>query len=758
MRSPLLVIALIVCTSPASAQSVYTADILRDLPAGGNLFALLEAAQPEITTDRFNSGGLNAGAAEKAGAFLGSWSQTHYRIGDVPISSPVDGTPMLFPELAWWSRITVATGLMPSDTSATALAISLEPIAPSDRWTATLELGGSGGALSQAGSADRPPAIQALDNWSQTSAIASGRMMGGRLGLLLGGARSSSTTVERNREAPRVQTGSVFAHATFALSPSKTINALTWFSDSSVHMQASLRQGQQWRVFTGFTERSTENSVPVSGRLSVDRLANGPVPLLVDRGGHERRAIAGIRASRQLSRHALAFGGDAERTSCSAAPTFTGAIEEKVDGAPARIWYYSSPGVESHRRGYAVNAFVSDRVPLSNMVTLDASLRFESTGGSAEGAAQGIHWNSLLPGVYLNWDLGTKWQMRLVTGASRSADQMKLGLLAYGDPAGASADVYRWEGVPLSGAPVVGRVGPGTGGSAGFVQIDPDLKRPIMDQFALGIEARLYPKFLVKVFGLARRHTPQIHVFNQGVPIDGYSTFTIPDDNADLVKPDDDQLLTIYNRRRDMFGADRYLLTNPDVMGAGMGSVVVSGELTTKYVLFWMAGTALLSDAQAGNRGFNAVENDMASNGEIFANPNAETYARGQMFNDRMYTIKTHSVVTLPHDLRVGVIGRYQDGQPFSRMVIVPGLNQGTEMIRSFATGRSRFTFRATLDVRVTRRVAMPGGELGLFLEGFNLLNHSNEVEEYVVTGPRFRETTAVQPPRSFHLGARITF
>jgi hypothetical protein len=31
-------------------------------------------------------------------------------------------------------------------------------------------------------------------------------------------------------------------------------------------------------------------------------------------------------------------------------------------------------------------------------------------------------------------------------------------------------------------------------------------------------------------------------------------------------------------------------------------------------------------------------------------------------------------------------------------------------------------------------------------------------VEEYVVTGPRDRETTAVLPPRSFHLGTRISF
>jgi len=758
MRKALVVLALIAGARPAAAQSIYTLDLLRDLPAGGNLFALIEAAQPEITTDRFNSGGLNAGSAEKAGAFLASWSQTEYRIGDVPISSPVDGTPMLFPELAWWKGINVATGVMPSDGSATALAVSLEPRTASDRWTTSVEMTTSGGALSQASSPDRPPAIQALDNWTQVSALISGRTLHRRLGLVAGGARSAATTMVRNLNAPRQQTGSAFVNASFAISADRTLGALAWVSDDSFHSQATLRHGDRWRVFGGYTDRNIESARPSSGRLTADRLADGPIGLLVDRGGHEKRFIAGGRSAKQLTRHALTFGADIERTSFAAAPAFTGAIEERIDGVPARIWRFSSPGLASHRRALAVNVFAADHISITSHITLDASLRFSSADGSTHAAAQGIHWKSLTPAAYLSWDLGTEWQLKLLTGVSRLPDQLKLGLLAYGDPAAPTADIYRWNGGPLSGAPLIGRVGPGTGGDAAFTRIDPELRRPMMDQFALGIEGRPVPKLKVSVLGLARRQSPQIHGVNIGVPISGYTTFTIHDDNADLVKPDDDQLLTIYDRRPEMFASDRYLLTNPDLMSATMASVVVSGELTTKYLYFRMAGTGLLSGGAAGSRGFTAVENDLAMTGELFADPNAATYARGQLFNDRMYTIKTLSVVTLPRDIRVGVIGRYQDGQPFSRMVIVPGLNQGTEAVRGFATGRSRFTFRSTLDVRLQKRVAAGGAALEVFLDTYNLLNMSNEVEEYVVTGPRFRETTAVQPPRSFHLGARVTF
>jgi hypothetical protein len=758
MRRALVLAALIAAPPAAFAQTPYPADLVRDLPAGGNLFALIEAAQPEITTDRFNGGGLNAGAADKAGAFLASWSQTLYRIGDVAISSPVDGTPMLFPELAWWNSVSVGTGVLPSDSRATGLDISLEPRVATDHWTTTLEVTASGGAMTEAASPARPPAIQALDNWSQMSALASGRTLNGRLGLLIGGARSASTTTNRNLDSPRQQTGSAFANASFMLSPSTSLNGLAWISDSSFHTQATLRRGELWRVFGGYTARTVDSALPSSGRLTADRLVDGPIGLLVDRGGHEARVVAGGRRSKQLTKHALTFGGDIERASFAAAPTFTGAIEERIDGVPARIWRYSSPGLESHRRAVAINLFATDRIPVSSNITIDASLRFATADGSTHGAAQGIHWRSLLPGIYMHWDLGTPYELRLLTGFNRSADELKLGLLAYGDPAAPTADIYRWEGGPLSGAPLVGRVGPGTGGNDAFVTIDPDLRRPMTNQIAVGIEGRPLPKLKGSVLALARRQTPQIHGVNIGVPISGYTTVTVPDVNHDVEHPGDDQLLTVYNRRPEMFASDRYLLTNPDVMYASMGALIISGEVTTKRVYFRMAGTLVLTDGAAGNRGFTAVENDLAAPGELFSDPNAAIYARGQLFTDRMYTIKTLFVTQLPRDVRLGVIGRYQDGQPFARMVIVPGLNQGTEAVRGFSTGRSRFTFRSTIDVRLQKRVVARGAALDVFFDTYNALNMSNEVEEYVVTGPRFRETTAVQPPRSFHLGARVTF
>ena len=94
-------------------------------------------------------------------------------------------------------------------------------------------------------------------------------------------------------------------------------------------------------------------------------------------------------------------------------------------------------------------------------------------------------------------------------------------------------------------------------------------------------------------------------------------------------------------------------------------------------------------------------ENDAALVGELYTNPNARTFAQGRLFTERGYTIKLSGVYRFPYDVRFGWAARYQDGQHFARMIVVPNLNQGPEIVRAFRNGRTRFTFTATLDARL---------------------------------------------------------
>jgi hypothetical protein len=77
--------------------------------------------------------------------------------------------------------------------------------------------------------------------------------------------------------------------------------------------------------------------------------------------------------------------------------------------------------------------------------------------------------------------------------------------------------------------------------------------------------------------------------------------------------------------------------------------------------------------------------------------------------------------------------------------------------VQAFARGRSRFAFTGTLAVRLQKGITLGATRADLVLDIYNLPGMQKETGEYVVSGPRFRETTRRQPPRSVHLGVRVT-
>jgi hypothetical protein len=90
--------------------------------------------------------------------------------------------------------------------------------------------------------------------------------------------------------------------------------------------------------------------------------------------------------------------------------------------------------------------------------------------------------------------------------------------------------------------------------------------------------------------------------------------------------------------------------------------------------------------------------------------------------------------------------------------VIVQEAAQGTEAIRAYSNGRTRFTYTMTVDTRLQIGLGVARPHLALVWDVFNLFNQSSEVEESVVTAPTFRTPTALQPPRAMHLGLRVSF
>ena len=792
--------------------STLTVDALGDLPSGGNLFTLLDTVVPEVITDRVDTGGLTTGTASRIGAHGSSWTQATFRLDGVDITtSNGSGAPLLLPGIVAWDHVDVATGLMPIDVNAPGLAISLAPRRPAARWTREIEGIATGPALLAHTALTNPPPTARLNAAGYGSALVSGPV-GDRAGLVLAGSWNGSSRYER--ADPTLVSGSIaslFAHVVLAATPRDEARIIGWAQrstapfenrnvfgqpnaseeDRALHGQMVWERRQRgtvgWSVFGSYTV-SEQNPDPIKqSSIAIERITDGPAEALLypgagtetswsagarlnprsdvrdgtmsreggvraDRGAGEPAgpspSLTGVTAGVELSGHAAAIK-----------PAFAGRIGERVNGLPARIWEFTASARESEWSDLAISAYAGDRLELHPGVIVDGGLRFERVTGS-RGQVQPIAWSDLLPRAGFEWELPIPGHITALAGYSRTAHRLVLTDLAWGDATAPGGSVYRWNAssavfhAPLASerGTLVARVGPG--GAAGFSAIDPALRRPHMDELTFGFEARPRPATVFRLVGMGRRERDLIAVVDTGVPESAYTVSMLRDPGVG----GEGQLLPIYNRPPATFGADRYLLTNP----ADNETTFVGAELTGQFDLrpvFMLFGlTAGRSEGLSANRGFRAVENDASLVGELYTDPNARTYAQGRLFTERGYTIKWSGIYRLPYDLRFGWAARYQDGQHFARLVVVPGLNQGPEIVRAFRNGRTRFTFTATLDARLQKGFTVGSRRLAILIDGYNLLNTQIEIEEFQVGGPLSRTTTAVQPPRALHAGLKLSF
>jgi hypothetical protein len=783
--------------------TVFGKDQVSNLPASDTIWSLLETADPLTITDRIDGGGISSGDRALIGSHASSWTQASYRLGDLDVTDlGRPGTPLLYPDLALVRDVSVASVLMPIDIGPPGPAVTLMPRRPGRRLAGTA-IGEMSPRAFQSRHPDGPPSIAGLNSWGRGDVLVSGPVRPDRLGMLLAGAWTRSNHLGPEGVEPFASAvGSLFSHLVHTRTPADEIRVIaalqrtrhpsgagTRFAGNAVTQRDRYFQLQStwdrrpaagralWSISAGVQEgRFTPQWVTGPEFAVIERLLDGTVPELVSQAESRRRKWS-LHLSAQpdlgglSARHSARGGLILDRVSAKTWPGPSGPIAELVDGLPARIWEYDYAGSASQWQQTTLAAYVDDQIVVSPRITGQVAVRFDLTRGSADGAPTAITWASFSPRFSLRWkwaEFGRNGDGRLTffAGVARYPHQLPLAHLAFGDPSAPQGFVYRWEDANADGAlqrgeigPLVARVGPGAGDGS-ITSIDPKLERPYTDEALFGWEARLSDSLTLRLAAVVRRDRNLIGAINVGAPLPSYDVSLVPDRGVDWLDPVDDRLLPVYNRLPESFGKDEYLLTNHGGSPAEYDGFEITGEkrLADRWQLMFGA-TAGRSRGVGGYRGFEASENDHGLVGEAFGWPNASTHARGRLFFERGYVIKLSGTYEGPKQTRISATARYQDGQHFSRLVIAPDLNQGTEAIRAFESGRSRFTFTHTVDVRIEKRFALSQGrQYALILDVFNLMNKANEVEERVVTGPAYRSSTAVQPPRSMHLVARFDF
>jgi hypothetical protein len=764
--------------------TVFLEQDLRDLPSSGNAWSLLEVADTSAILDRMDTGGLATAEPGRVGIRGSSWTQASLRLGDLDVTDPLEtGTPLLFPDTTASNALGSFSASLPVEAGAPGPTLSFVPRRPGSRWEGSLEAH-AGGEGRQPVAPD-PPTIARLGSWRSAHALLAGPVVRERLGVLLsvGWARARRFERADPRELES-SVSSLLAHTVWTPNVQDEVRGLVMAQDLTrpeqgdrrFHVQATWQRrrpsgGTTW-VSGGYQRATFDAPLVRSSERPLERLLDGPVPELLSRapGARDRwdmgagRRLAPRRAlgARHLARIGVTLVG--LRATVEPTPG-QGVLAETVNGLPARVWDYGYAGPRSHWFAFDGTAYAADRVLLGDRGSLEAGVRWEATRGAARDGGTPVSWAAVSPRVSARLRLTDRGGLAVVGGYGLYRHRLPLGYLAFGDPAGPQGEVYRWsdgnrDGLfqPNERGVLIARVGPGSA-EPGLASIDPDLRPPVTRELVAGIEARLGDAAIFRFTGFNRRESDLVESVNVGVPLDAYTVTTIPDPGGDIAGPADDQLLPIYDRRPATFGQDRYLLTNPAGFPGRHEGLELSLEGTVAGRLRYRVGaSASRTEASNANRGFRVRENDQGVVGELFDQPNADTHAAGRTFFDRAYTIKISGSYRAPGDVRVGLAARYQDGQPFSRLVIAQGLAQGPEAIQAVPNSRHRFTFTFTLDARVEKGLRLARGRVAAIAEAFNLLDNRLEVEEDVASGPAFRTVTAVQPPRSLRLGLRYDF
>jgi hypothetical protein len=450
----------------------------------------------------------------------------------------------------------------------------------------------------------------------------------------------------------------------------------------------------------------------------------------------------------------LTLGRSSSRSYGVAAPS----IAELVDGLAARLWVPALAADPSRRSVRQLAGYVNDRIQARPNLTLNLGIRLEESVGSATAAGAHLTWHAVLPRAAVRWTPGP---VALFAGYGRYQQELPLGWLAFGDPGESVSRVYRWTDRDANGRFDAGELGDlvalaGRGPSV--ASIDPALRPPRTHELTFGAERSLGRTMAISVTGTVRRTRSLVRSVNVGAPPESYVVRQMPDAGVDYDSAADDGLLPTFDRLPASFGLDRYLLTNVPDDRASYEGLEVSWSTTRARWWGYAGASAFQTNGAAGNRGFRSDENDQGVIGELFENPNAASYPRGRLFFDRAYVLKLAAGYEAPHGVRLAMTARYQDGQPFSRLVVAPDLAQGPELVAAYPNGRTRFTFTATVDAKVEKRLVLGNHAAAVRLEVYNLTNLGLEVEENPLTGAAFRRTTAVQPPRALRVGFRLEF
>ncbi len=463
-------------------------------------------------------------------------------------------------------------------------------------------------------------------------------------------------------------------------------------------------------------------------------------------------------------------------------------IEEKIiqnlhlrffEGKPLEVVKFNSPS-QHQESAFHLNLYAQDTLSFPSLLSISFDLHFRASQGwipeegSHETQTEGfellsqektrIIWHNLSPRLGILWPFGSSKQWAMKLSLARYFFNLPLSYLSFGNPGAIGGLVYLWNDENKDNlfqenerGKLIRREGPF------FAKIDKSLRSPRVDELAISFHHNFGPQWHLMLGFFMRETRNLIETVNIGLTPSSFSEVEIFDIGDDMVPgTHDDLTFTVFNQKEETLGKDFFLLTNDGEEGRVTRYHGADLTLVKKYsekFNFFLSFTATKAVGKT-SPGNTEWENDDGVIGALFDNPNTLINSKGRLRFDRAYTFRSGLEFSLPLGIKAGFILKYYDGQPFTRKIIVRGMNQGPFYIQAFPRGVARYEYNMTFDVRMEKTFLLEKRKIKIIVDGFNVLNRALATEENEWTGPEFplRFATEVQSPRVFRLGLRLEF
>jgi len=804
-----------------ATQTTISESQMEHLPSGNSVWSLIENQDLSATTNRIDVGGLWASVPALFSSRGGcSWTQNVYGVNGFNVTDPFwTGMPLILPDVYGLQFITHGNSSHPVQAFSPGASFDLIPKEGGPEYhggfssffiTKKMKSSNITPALEKEG-------IKETDTFNHLADVNlhfSGPLVRQKLFLFTSWTtnlvsrdladyekedRSAlySGLVHLNYLLPRnflhfFWTGQFVSHLSYGagrnipfVSTSQKKNLYQLFQaflDSKPKENSAYRLGLSF-CLGNFHSDFQDNVSSQHGLEVFSKIPSGPAPFA---SRDSRRILVfsfhgkNIFMNSPKSRHLLQYGLDLQSSTSSSKQEIHDNLHlHFFNKKPLEVVLYNTP-LQHRESSFHLNLFAQETMTLANNISVFLGLNLNFSQGwildknSYSSPVQSwneiskeknkIWWLNLSPRASLRLPLSQKRTSFFTISLARYYFTLPLNYLTYGNPDALGGLVYEWEDLNTDGfyqkgeeKTLLRRQGPF------FSKVDLSLKRPFTDELAISFIHHLGSNWFLTLAGFWRETKNLIETENIGVPFSDYEPVLYYDKGDDQMPVTwDDLIFTVYDQKRETFGNDFFLLTNPEAKTRvsrykGMDVTLIK-KYSSKFIFFFTF-TATRAEGTT-NPGNTEWENDDGVIGSLYDNPNTLINARGRMRFDRAYTARIGLSFQAPWGIRMGCLIKYYDGQPFARKIIIEGLNQGPFYIQAHPRGVSRYEFNMTMDIRIEKVFTWGKGKLRIILDGFNILNQNLATEENEWTGPEYpyRYATDIQSPRVFRIGLNYEF